>query len=222
MDFTYLTSILHIQEVGVDVAAINEKNAKKVREILNEKGITSFDISGSIGSGKTLLIEKIIGEFSKKKIAVIVGDVDATYDSERIRSHNVPVASVNTGKDCHLDAHRIEHALEKFDLDAVDVLLVENVGNLICPTDFNLGCDHRIVVISVTEGDDTVKKQPAIFAGADLSMVNKIDLDTESVADSLKADAINAGSKKAFSVSLKKNENLDEVFNFIRERIEIE
>ncbi len=219
MDLGLLMSVLHIQGVGVDIAAINAEDAKRVRALLKDHDIASFDISGSIGSGKTLLVERLIEHFKGKRVAVLVGDIDARYDAERVRKHGVPVAAINTGKDCHLDAHRVMHALEELDLESIDVLFVENVGNLICPTDFDLGAGYRMVVVSVTEGDDTIKKQPAIFAGCDLTLVNKIDLDSDGIADTLLEDAIKAGSKKALATSLKTSEGMREVYTLVLECI---
>lgn len=216
MGLGFLMSVLHIQDVGVDIAAINAEDADRVRTLLKDNGIVSFDVSGSIGSGKTLLVEKLIERFKDMRVAVLVGDIDASYDAGRIQKYAIPVIAINTGKDCHLDAHRVLHALEELDLERIDLLFVENVGNLICPTDFDLGCDYRIVVVSVTEGDDTIKKQPAIFAKADLALINKTDLDAEGIADILAQDAINAGSKKALKASLKTEERMKSVYDFFQ------
>jgi len=114
----------------------------------------------------------------KYRIAAIGGDVATTIDAERIGRHGVKVLQINTGKECHLDANLVKKALSRLDLSSIDILFVENVGNLICPADFPLGCEKRIVVISVSEGEHMVVKHPYIFAGADLAVINKIDLST--------------------------------------------
>jgi hydrogenase nickel incorporation protein HypB len=133
---------------------------------------------GSIGSGKTALIEKSSFLLKERGIraAAIAGDVTGQDDYDRFRSVGLPSVSVNTGKECHLDAHLIGHALDDIELDLIDLLFIENVGNLVCPADFPLGTDRRVVVISVTEGDDMVRKHPMIFTGADIAVLNKIDL----------------------------------------------
>lgn len=161
-----------------DLLRANREIADENHAILLKHGIRSFDFLGSIGSGKTLLIEKIIERLKAggKRAAVIAGDVSGNDDYLRFLSHGVQAVNVNTGKECHLDAHLTDHALENLNLEDIDVLFVENVGNLVCPADFPLGTDMRVVVISVTEGDDMVRKHPVMFGGADLIVINKVDL----------------------------------------------
>jgi len=164
--------------LGADMLAANARIAEENLKLLRAKGIVSFDFMGSIGSGKTLLIERMVDILRKKgkKAAAIAGDVAGDDDFSRFRKHGIPAVNVNTGKECHLDAHLIDHALEDLKLEGIDVLFVENVGNLVCPTDFPLGTDKRVVVISVTEGDDMVRKHPVIFSLADFIVINKVDL----------------------------------------------
>ncbi len=164
--------------LGADMLAANARIAEENLKLLRGKGIVSFDFMGSIGSGKTLLIERMVDILKKKgkRAAAIAGDVAGDDDFSRFRKHGIPAVNVNTGKECHLDAHLIDHALEDLKLAGIDVLFVENVGNLVCPTDFPLGTDKRVVVISVTEGDDMVRKHPVIFSLADLIVINKVDL----------------------------------------------
>ena len=161
-----------------DLLEANRKLAEENHLLLKEKGIRSVDLMGSIGSGKTLLIERIstILEMRGIKAGVITGDVVGDDDYKRIVSIGVPAVNVNTGKECHIDAHLAEHAIEELDLEGIDVLLIENVGNLVCPADFPLGTDLRAVIISVTEGDDMVRKHPLIFKEADIIVINKSDL----------------------------------------------
>ena len=162
-------------EVQHDIMVANRKLARKNQRILDKDRVFSVDVVGAIGSGKTSLIEAIIDAVDYK-IGVIAGDVISKYDAGRFENHNVPVVGLNTGKECHLDAHLVEHALHDLPLEDIDVLFIENVGNLICPVDFDLGSHMRMVVISVTEGDDTVEKHPLIFQDADLVVINKVDL----------------------------------------------
>jgi hydrogenase nickel incorporation protein HypB len=162
--------------MGKDIYEANRKIAAEIKKLLDEKGVKAIDFMGSIGSGKTLIIEKLIEILKDKKIGVIVGDVTGDDDYKRIKKYGVPVVNINTGKECHLDAHLIEHAIEELDLDSIDILFIENIGNLVCPADFELGTHKRGVIISITEGDDMVRKHPLIFQISDFIVINKIDL----------------------------------------------
>jgi hydrogenase nickel incorporation protein HypB len=165
-------------ELEKDILAANRELADENNALLRKNGIRSFDVMGAIGSGKTLLIEKMIDKLKEKglRIAAIAGDVAGHDDYDRFACHGVIGENISTGKECHLDAHLVQHAIEKLPLDKIDVLFVENVGNLVCPVDFPVGTDKRIVVISVTEGDDMVRKHPMIFAFSDIVVINKVDL----------------------------------------------
>ncbi|MFO8050566.1 MAG: hydrogenase nickel incorporation protein HypB [Thermoplasmatota archaeon] len=162
-----------------DLLEANRRLAMENNRLLKEKGIRSVDLMGSIGSGKTLLIEQLVKLLRSKgkKVGVITGDVAGDDDFRRVSSiEEIETANVNTGKECHIDAHLTEHALEDLDLENIDVLLIENVGNLVCPADFPLGTDIRTVIVSVTEGDDMIRKHPIIFTEAHVVVVNKSDL----------------------------------------------
>lgn len=162
-------------EIQHDIMVANRKLAKKNQKILDKSNVFAVDVLGAIGSGKTSLIEQLIQEINYP-VAVIAGDVISKFDAGRFEQYDVPVVGLNTGKECHLDAHLVEHAFHDLPLDNVDILFIENVGNLICPVDFDLGAHMRMVVISVSEGDDTVEKHPLIFKDADLVVINKIDI----------------------------------------------
>jgi hydrogenase nickel incorporation protein HypB len=170
-------------EIQHDIMVANKKLAQRNQMMLDKTNVFSVDVLGAIGSGKTSLIELLIDRMDEK-IGVIAGDVISKFDAGRFKKYNVPVIGLNTGKECHLDAHLVEHALEDLPLEEMDILFVENVGNLICPVDFDLGSHMRMVVISVSEGDDTVEKHPLIFKDADLVVINKID-----IAEAVGADA---------------------------------
>lgn len=165
-------------ELGANILGANKRIADDNNAMLKSKGIRSFDFVGSIGSGKTLIIEKMIDYLNTagKRVGCIAGDVAGDDDYRRFVKRGASAENVNTGKECHLDAHMVDHALEHLNLDGIDVLFIENVGNLVCPGDFPLGADKRVVVISVTEGDDMVRKHPLIFTIADVIVINKIDL----------------------------------------------
>jgi hydrogenase nickel incorporation protein HypB len=165
-------------KLGADILEVNKELADKNSNRFNESGVKVYDFMGSIGSGKTLIIEALIDLLKAQGLrpAVIAGDVSGNDDYLRFKGHGIPVININTDKDCHLDAHLIDHSLEGFNLSEIDILFIENVGNLVCPADFPLGSDKRVVVISVTEGDDMVRKHPIIFGLSDIIVINKIDL----------------------------------------------
>ncbi len=206
--------------IGYDVLAVNAKLAQNNRKKLDRHGITAFNIMGAIGSGKTLLIEKTIERLGKNlRIGAIAGDVIARIDAARFEKYGIPTIGLNTGKECHLDAHLVEHGLLELPLDSLDILFIENVGNLICPADFELGEHKKVVIVSVSEGDDIVEKHPLIFSTADLIIVNKIDI----------AEAVNADADKMVSdarlinpridvlkMSLKTGEGFGEWVDFVK------
>ncbi len=158
----------------------NRKLAEENKKLLEEKKIRSFDLMGSIGSGKTTLITQMIKRLKKRyQIAAIAGDLTTTLDAKRLRKAGAVVVQINTGKECHLDANLVKRALSSLPLDKIDLIFIENVGNLICPAEFPLGTQKRLVVISTTEGPYMVTKHPYVFFEADLVAVNKLDLAKE-------------------------------------------
>lgn len=174
-------------ELSEDLLEANRRLADENKEFLHKHGIKTIDIMGSIGAGKTSLIEKLVQLLKAKyRIAVFKGDLTTTIDAEMIAKHGVETVAINTGKECHLDANLVKKALQKLDLAKTNLLFIENVGNLICPADFPLGSDKRLVVISVTEGPFMVVKHPFIFMDADVVATNKKDL----------AEAMNVDVKK--------------------------
>ncbi|WP_405269571.1 hydrogenase nickel incorporation protein HypB [Methanobrevibacter sp.] len=206
-------------EVAKNIMDANKKLAHKNLHKLEDNGIFCVDFVGAIGSGKTTLVEEIIDN-TDYKIGVLAGDVISKFDAGRIEKHNVPVVGLNTGKECHLDAHLVGHGLEDLPLDDLDMVIIENVGNLICPVDFELGSHLRIVVVSVTEGDDTVEKHPIIFQTSDVVVINKVDL-ADAVgadADKMVADAQKLNPNvKVIKSSLKEGCGLDEIIAAIEE-----
>lgn len=164
-------------ELEKDLLATNRRLARENRRKLDRLKITAVDIMGSIGSGKTSLIKSILKRLKMgSAVGVIAGDLTTTIDAERIEEEGARVIQVNTGKECHLDANLIRRALEGMDLEGLKLLFIENVGNLICPGEFPLGAHKRVVVTSVTEGPYMIVKHPHIFRGADVIVLNKIDL----------------------------------------------
>lgn len=164
-------------ELEEDFIKKNMELANKVNAILNRYGIKAIDVMGSIGSGKTCLIGRLIDRLKDKySIAMIGGDVATTIDTDRIAKYGIPVIQINTGAECHLDANLVTKALNELDLKSIDLLFIENVGNLICPADYPLGAHIRLVIISITEGPYSVIKHPLIFKEASICVINKIDL----------------------------------------------
>lgn len=164
-------------ELAEDLLKANQRLAEENKEFLHQNGVRAIDVMGSIGSGKTSLIENLVILLkSRYRIAVFKGDLTTTIDAELIARHGVETVAINTGKECHLDANLVRKALQKLDLKKIDLLFIENVGNLICPAEFQLGADKRIVVVSVTEGPYMVVKHPFIFMDADIVVINKVDL----------------------------------------------
>ena len=166
---------IHLEK---DIYEANNRLADANAAHLREHGVRAFDLLGAIGSGKTALIERLVPLIRKRGLrpGAIAGDVYGDDDFQRIVALGIPAYNANTGKECHLDAHLVEHALEHMPLDEIDILFIENVGNMVCPTDFRLGAEKRIVVVSSTEGDDVVNKHPMMFRGGDIGVINKIDL----------------------------------------------
>lgn len=155
----------------------NRELAKDNRKLLDANGVVCIDVMGSIGSGKTSLLENITRILKQKyKIGVLAGDLTTEIDASRLENEGAQVVQIHTGKECHLDAHLVKRALDKLCLKEIDILFIENVGNLICPAEFPLGAHKRIVVISVTEGPYMVVKHPFIFREVSAVIINKIDL----------------------------------------------
>ena len=160
-----------------DILAKNQRHADTNRRYLAERGVFALNLVSSPGLGKTTLLVRTAEALQHRlPVAVIEGDQQTDRDAERIRATGVAALQINTGKGCHLDAHMVGHALERLQPAAGGVLFIENVGNLVCPAAFDLGEAHKVVVLSVTEGEDKPLKYPDMFHAADLMLLNKIDL----------------------------------------------
>jgi hydrogenase nickel incorporation protein HypB len=160
-----------------DILAANEAIAAQNRALFAEKGVYVVNLMGTPGAGKTTLLERTIeGLKEKRKMAVIEGDIATSRDAERISAHAIPTVQINTGGECHLDGNMVRGGLEQLNFDSIELLVVENVGNLVCPAEFNIGEDVKAMIASVTEGDDKPLKYPLMFQVSSVLLLNKIDL----------------------------------------------
>jgi hydrogenase nickel incorporation protein HypB len=164
-------------KIEQDILGYNNRYADQNRAAFAAKGLLALNLVSSPGSGKTTLLCRTATDLKERlPVAVIEGDQQTSFDADRIRATGVPALQVNTGKGCHLDAHMIGHAMESLELADEGVLFIENVGNLVCPAGFDLGEAAKVVILSVTEGEDKPLKYPDMFAAARLMILNKVDL----------------------------------------------
>jgi hydrogenase nickel incorporation protein HypB len=208
------------------VLAVNERMAEQNRRRFADKRVFVINVMSSPGSGKTATLQKTLERLMPSiRAAVIVGDVSTTHDADRLAVTGAPVVQVNTdafGGDCHLAAHVIEKAADDIDLDAIELLIVENVGNLVCPAEFDIGEDVRVVVLSVTEGEDKPVKYPTMFRTCDVAILNKIDLLPYLDYDKEKALAYIRQVNPAmpvFEISARTGEGLDAWIEWLKEKI---
>jgi hydrogenase nickel incorporation protein HypB len=210
-------------EVEEQILSANDALAAEVRQQLSAARVFSVNIMASPGGGKTSLILRTVGALrDEMRIAAVDGDV-VPVDVEKIAASGIPVELINTGGSCHLDANMMKGVLPRLDLNAIDLLIVENVGNLICPASFDLGVDANVVIASIPEGDDKPYKYPTMFRGADVLLLNKIDylvvqeFDTEYFRRGV--EALNEGVA-FFPISCRTGEGLAAWFDWLRERVQ--
>ena len=164
-------------DINTSVLANNQAWAEKNGRLFQEKGVYTVNLMSSPGSGKTTILQQSFQYLTPHlKVGIIVGDIETTEDALRMQGKGVPVVQINTHGACHLDAAMISGVLDSFDLDNTDVLIIENIGNLVCPADFSFGEHLKVAVLSTTEGNDKVRKYPDMFRKADAVLINKIDL----------------------------------------------
>ncbi|MHA2353093.1 MAG: hydrogenase nickel incorporation protein HypB [Candidatus Thorarchaeota archaeon] len=206
-------------DIRKDLFGANENAAALNAEIFKKHGITAFDIMGSVGTGKTQLIEALCEHLREKyRILMLAGDLATTIDADRVASHGVDTVQINTGTACHLDARMVKVALQKVGLADYQVVFIENVGNLICPAGYSLGVDKKIVVVSITEGPYMVRKHPLTIKHADIIIINKIDLvdALEFDIDALEADIREVDAKMpVLRVSSKTGEGIDKLIEVL-------
>jgi len=213
-------------QVLQNIFEANVQKADEIKKLLQQKKVYMFDIMSSPGAGKTTITDRIINDLIKDyNIALIEGDIETTNDAQRLAKYNIPIVQIETklfGGACHLESSWILGCLEKFDLDAVDVVIIENVGNLVCPAEFELGDDERVVVLSVTEGEDKPVKYPLMFNSSHTLLINKIDLlpYLDFNMDALLANVKRTNPKmEVHKVSAKTGEGIDGFLKALRLRI---
>ncbi|HMT11998.1 MAG TPA: hydrogenase nickel incorporation protein HypB [Ignavibacteria bacterium] len=214
---------MEIIKIERKVLAKNDAVASEIRGKLQENGVFAVNIVSSPGSGKTTLVEKTIEHFSGRvNISVIEGDVQTDLDAQRVSAYNVPVVQIITNGGCHLDAGLVRDSMQSLDLVSTDFLIIENVGNLVCPAGYDLGEDMKVVVISVTEGDDKPLKYPKMFMNSKVLIINKVDLlpYVNCNIEQLKGNALKINPElKVFEVSCTTGQGINEWCEFIESSI---
>ena len=201
----------------------NSKIARENRELFAANGLTVINLMSSPGAGKTTLLEQMGNHFQDKlSIGVIEGDIQTTLDAERVAAAGLQAVQIETDGACHLDANMIQNSLENLDLGSLDLLIVENVGNLVCPAEFDVGEDHKVMMLSVTEGDDKPYKYPLMFKESRVLLISKVDLlphlrcDVEKIKEA--ARSINP-DLQIFEISSYTGQGLDDWHNWIQEQV---
>ena len=210
-------------EVRKNVLKQNDVIARALRDRFRAEGTLAVSLVSSPGAGKTTFLEKTLTLLKRHfRVAALVGDLATENDALRLARSGVPVRQITTGTLCHLEAAMIEHALEDWNLGQLDILFVENVGNLVCPASYDLGEDLRMVLLSVTEGEDKPLKYPTIFNSADVAVITKIDLaaavEFDERAANANIQAVRPGMQ-VFKVSAKTNEGMDDFLQFLADAL---
>ena len=209
-------------KVVTQILEANDRIAEENRKIFDKSGVYVINIMSAPGAGKTSLIEKTIKETAKMKMGVIEGDIAGSDDAKRIKSLGIPVVQINTGGACHLDANMIREVIEDFPLKGLDLLIIENVGNLVCPAEFKVGEDIKVMLLSITEGDDKPLKYPLMFQESSALVLNKIDLlpYTNADVEKIKKNSLSLNPKlKIFEVSCKTGEGISKWVKWLQSLI---
>jgi hydrogenase nickel incorporation protein HypB len=211
-------------EVRAKVLKQNDLLARELRDQFRRSGVYVVSLVSSPGSGKTAFLEKLLARTSTShRVAALVGDLATENDAARLRRAAPQVKQITTGTICHLDAQMVKRALEEWELSDLDLLFIENVGNLVCPSSYDLGEELRIVLLSTTEGEDKPLKYPTIFNGADVAVITKMDLAAATEFD-LMATRRNIQSVRpgmqVFEISSKTGQGMDEFLSFLRAQLE--
>jgi len=161
-----------------NILEANDAIAEEIRSELASHRVLAINLMSSPGAGKTTLLEKTVEKFKSEgiRVGVIEGDIETSRDADRLKQFDIPIVQLNTGSACHLDANMIRNALSNLDCSTIDILFIENVGNLVCPAEFKVGEDHKVMLLSVTEGDEKPLKYPLMFRESSAMIINKVDL----------------------------------------------
>ncbi len=210
-------------KIFTNILKVNENIAQKNRKIFNENRVYAINLMSSPGSGKTSLLERtLVALKDELRIAVVEGDLQTARDAQRIEKYSIPVVQINTEGACHLDANMIDSVLGSFNFKEIDLFVIENVGNLICPASFELGEDDKVVMVSIPEGDDKPIKYPIMFRKAKILLINKIDLlpYTNFNVSKIKEEAQNINPNlKIFEISCLTGEGLENWFVWLKEQV---
>jgi hydrogenase nickel incorporation protein HypB len=206
-----------------DILEANERIARQNREIFDENNLVVINLMSAPGSGKTILLERSIDALKDEiRMGIIEGDIQSSQDAERVARKGVPAVQINTGSACHLDGNMIRDTFKDFDFRSLQLLVVENVGNLVCPAEFNIGEDYKIMMLSVTEGDDKPAKYPLMFRISKVLLINKIDLlpyvDCSIERIEEEAKKINP-DLTIFRISCKTGEGLNDWYSWLRDKV---
>jgi hydrogenase nickel incorporation protein HypB len=206
-----------------NILEANDRIAQQNRDLFNENGLLVINLMSSPGAGKTSLLEKSIDALKGDlRIGIIEGDIQSSQDAERIAKKGVPVVQINTGGACHLDGNMIRDTFGEFNFREIDLLVVENVGNLVCPAEFRVGEDFKVMILSVTEGDDKPTKYPLMFRESKVLLINKIDLlpYVDFSLEKIKEDSLKINPDLTiFRISCKTGEGLEDWYNWLRKQV---
>lgn len=206
-----------------NILEANERIAEQNRDLFRENALFVINLMSSPGAGKTSLLERTIDALKGElKMGVIEGDIQSSQDAERVAAKGVPVVQINTGGACHLDGNMIRDTFDEFNFKEMDLLVIENVGNLVCPAEFKVGEDFKVMILSVTEGDDKPTKYPLMFHESKVLLVNKLDLlpYVDCSLERIKEDSLKINPDlNIFPISCKTGEGLEAWYAWLREGV---
>jgi len=206
-----------------NILEANDRIAEQNRSLFDEHSLTVMNLMSSPGAGKTSLLERTIQALKEDiSVGVIEGDIQSSQDAERIARMEIPVVQINTGGACHLDGNMIRDTFDEFDLAALDLLVVENVGNLVCPAEFKVGEDFKAMILSVTEGDDKPAKYPLMFHESSVLLINKIDLlnYVDCTVERIREEALKINPHMTiFEISCKTGDGLEAWYEWLKQQV---
>jgi hydrogenase nickel incorporation protein HypB len=210
-------------KVVKNILDANERIAQDNRKLFDKNGVFVVNLMGAPGCGKTSLVENTIKRLKNKiKISVVEGDIESSIDAERVGKLGVTAVQINTGGACHIDGNMLKEALPSLDLEKTDLLIVENVGNLVCPAEFKLGENFKMMILSVAEGDDKPKKYPLMFHESRVLLINKVDLlpHVDCSVEKIRKDSLSINPKlKIFEISCRTGKGIDEWVEWLEKTV---